>query len=272
MRVLLSILFTVGCGVLPIDNRSRYKDLSAEVTKLQEALDLLRTFQESAFNSCSEELGPFEQKVCKIAQSSTAEQRLLMEGRLAEVIKIFQVELYGEDCLGEDSASCPAPGSLASKGDDFDSRLDELSSEMAALQARVINTESFQGILDSLGDQISALESRVASIEQEVSQGDWLRLGFLCGDNPESGPVYEAVLYDGGRQTLVGNKGHLETMAQVGDGDSYRHTHKNSKSCKYKVYDKGTNLQVCWVNDDRGAKEHEIDAACNNNSSKCSCL
>lgn len=276
---------------------SKYEELKNIVSNLQITLALFEAFTTNEFYNCSNTLDSFQQKICKIAQSSNAEQRVLFGSQLSEVVKVFQVELYGDDCFNDIEIGCPGVGSISERmavveaygGDILDAETDiiNLQNQFISMSVRFDQfngtSSSIELIIDGMSSQLSDLETRVSEIETLVSDQQWLKTAEICGNIASSGPVYEAIIYDAALTKIIsyqenGNSSGLGVVAEIGDGDSYLTTNLNTKNCKHKIYDTLISLKICWNLSNRKASESSIDLVCDavnsfsNPTSDCYCL
>lgn len=308
MRILKKSLFGVGllivCSVLffcsggktsrqtttvkPEDD-TQIKQLKATILALQGTVDMINSFTESDYTNCSSNLPVFEQKICNIAQTSTAEQRLEFTAQLQQVVKVFQIQLYGTDCLSTTDIGCPKVGSVTSTLDILNTQVVAHDTAITVLQATLvtlqtslagINTrlnnfngtsDSIELVINTIKSDVSDLKTRVASVEQQMQSNKVFESIYLCHDIINSGPIYEAILRNGDKTTITsyidsGSRQGLGLFKAVGDsqGDLYTTTTLNTRTCSFKVYevDSNTKLKVCWKNTNRSATSADIDNTC----------
>lgn len=289
-------IVVVSCSTQHIDTRSKKSDteldkLKAQVLDLQGTVTQINNFVASDFTNCSTGLPDFETKICQIAQTATAEQQVIFSGQLQQVVKIFQTEIYGDDCINSVDPGCPVAGSILAEIDANDSQVSQNTNDIAQLQADVLQLQadlasinsrlndfngsgsSIEVVISGIEADILALESRIEAIEQIVNNGDVYRTYFICGDISNSGPVYEPILGTGDQLKFYGyiNTGSQNGMGEIAEagmsGDQYLETESNTKKCKFKIYDLTTSLKLCWKNTDRSANSAAIDTSCDSNNS-----
>jgi hypothetical protein len=302
LLMLLSV-FAVSCGPreerinkrTPPKGDTELEKLKQVVLKLQGTIDQLNDFVASDFSDCGASLPPFESKICKIAQTATAEQQILFSGQLAEVVKIFQNELYGSDCIrtpADDTfdVGCPAAGSIVERIEaiyDIEDDIVDIQADVTALQADVLSLEadlaslnsrlddfdgsgsSIETVIGNLAQDLADLEDRVDDIEDSLNNADLWKSQQICRDTtPSTGPMYETYLIRGDREQVVayvrvsGTVAGLGVIAEAGGGHQYKTTTLNTQACKFRIYDFGGQLNVCWHNTNRNANSATIDTAC----------
>lgn len=274
------------------------EELKTIIFALQGSIQFVEELGNSDFSGCSSDLDSFQRKICQIAQSSNSEQRVILVSQISEITKIFQNEMFGENCLNDVSPECPEVGSLVdrvNKIESFDlpSELAFLKLDIAVLQsmASELNSrfnnfdgsnESIEVVIRGLASQIVELDTRVDTIETELNEAEWWKTVQLCGDNKDSGPIYEVVLVNGSAEKVLAygeNRGSsgLTILKEIGTDDGYFQTNLNSRSCNYVIYDRSDALTICWNNIDRKASQNEINTVCDvdggfaNRSQECTC-
>ncbi len=295
----LCLLALVGCGRDSTyeDRRTNstsesqdFQELKKTVLALQGTIAMINAFTAKDFTDCGNALPPFEQKVCTIAQTAVAEGQLEYFSSLAEMVKVFQDQLYGPDCTNTTDTGCPVASSITSDiaalqaaSGQNDTAIAALEADVTSLQAGVaaINTRlnNFNGtgtsieiVVNGINATLVMLDNRLDSIEANVGDGDSWKTIRACFDNPASGPVFEAFLRSGDKLELVGyvqagisssSPRGLGVIATAGvSGTQYLTTSLNTAACKYKVYDVTTELKVCWHKTNRSATTAQIDTAC----------
>jgi hypothetical protein len=297
----------ISCGVESESKRTYTRSneivaLKNQVLALQGTINQINNFVISDFTACNNNLPPFERKVCQIAQTATAEQKIVFIGQLQQIAKLFQTEIYGQDCLDDTSAGCPVVGSILERLNNSNSQAAQFSNDIAQLQLEVLQLQadlatinarlnnfdgsgsSIESIISGLTNALSTLEDRVSDIEQILNTGDIYKTHFLCGDNADSGPIFEPILMSGNSQKLFAyinttSENGMGVIAEAGvTGHLTYLTDANSKQCRFRIYDTGTLLHVCWKNDQRMAPANQIDNVCDlaNNfstpASTCTCV
>ena len=245
-------------------------ELERKVSYLAEIVGSLATV--SDFSTCnSDNLSALEVKVCKIAQAATAEQQVVLASRLAELARVLQSSLYGEDCIPSEvdtfPVGCPLPSSIMYRMDMAEDDLVLLDAQVTGLLASVAGLDSR---LTSAEDAISALDNRVSVLEAQLDTSETLSIVELCTDTaPTTGPVFEAVLFTGDRAKLIafvqsGSKRGMSVLVEETDPPLYTQTNLNTKTCRIKIYTHGSGqgMDVCWRNNNRSASEAQIDAVC----------
>lgn len=280
-----------------VDDEFEYKELKTIVSNLQVTLALFESFTTNEFFNCSDTLDVFQKKICKIAQSSNAEQSVLFGSQLSEIVKMFQIELYGDDCINEIESDCPKVGSISERVTSLENRNDpipDLQDDIISLQNQYITfssrldqfngtSESIEAIISDMDAQIIDLESRISEIETVINDHKWFKTGQLCGSNETSGPIYESVIYDAAFTHIIsfkkiGRSSGLTILSEIGDGDKYLSTGLNTKKCNFKIYDRNTDLHLCWDTEIRKSSEDNLDIICDafnnfeNKMSNCDCL
>jgi outer membrane murein-binding lipoprotein Lpp len=284
--VVAALLF-VGCGQSrTIDRRTppnpEMDKLRTIVMELQGTVAQIDAFTENDFSDCSSNLPEFEKKICQIAQTATAEQRLEYAAQLADMAKIFQTELYGEDCIDTVEVGCPATGSITDIIDDNDTSVSQLQSDVLTLQSDIASLEArldnFNGsgnsveiVISGIESDVTTIDARVTALENTINNNTVFKAIALCRDIAASGPMYETVLMNGDRLSVTayiktGTKSGLGVVKDYndGEGDLYLTTSLNSKNCKFKIYETTANsdLNICWNNANRNASEASIDTEC----------
>ena len=286
-RLIVIALLLLGCGQKNVVDRRSKPDpemdkLRTIVMELQGTVAQIDAFTENDFSDCSSSLPEFEKKICQIAQTATAEQRLEYTAQLADIVKIFQTELYGEDCIDTVEVGCPVTGSITDIIDDNDASVSQLQSDvlalqsdMAALEARLDNFNgsgnSVETVISGIESDITAIDARVTALENTINNNTVFKAIAICRDIAASGPIYETVLLNGDRLSITayiktGTKSGLGVIKDYndGNGDLYKTTSLNSKNCKFKIYETISNsdLNICWNNSNRNASEASIDTEC----------
>ena len=294
-----------ACGPEHEDRRTyssdsqELRELKETVLKLQGTIAMINAFTAKDFSNCDNALPPFEKKVCDIAQTAVAEGQLDFFSSIAAVLKVYQDSLFGVDCPSAAAPGCPALGSIsanvsslqasstgyATAISDLQADVLTLQSDLASLNTRLDDFDgsgsSIEVVVQGINTDIVNLENRVDDLESVVASGDVWRTIKVCGDNFDSGPLYEAMLFSGDKTEVVayvqtGTQHGLGMIAYLGAGDQYLVTAFNTRACKFKIYDLGTELKMCWKNDNRSATTGQIDTACNAPSfaaplSTCTC-
>lgn len=293
----LILILIVACGTERRNYRtnrdSEVQQLKQMVLELQGTVAQIDAFTANDFSDCRSGLPAFEQKICQIAQTATAEQQVIFTGQLQEITKIFQTELFGDDCIDAVEVGCPVAGSVLERIETVETNMidptivadiqadiaqlqldvSQLQGDLATLENRLNNFNgtgnSIEVVISGIESDISALESRVSDLEAAINDGDIYQTIMLCEDNAASGPVFEPVLMTGNLLEIYAymrasnNKVGMGVLAEAGaSGDQYLTTSGNTKKCKFKIYDLTTELKICWVNNDRKATTGEIDTEC----------
>jgi len=273
--------------------------LKSQISYLIGTVGTLDEFIKTDFATCSDNLATFEKKICQIAQAASAEEQVLFIDQVGELNKVFQNELFGEDCIDNVEVGCPVAGSVLSEITILDQRITtiegnnnnasisdlqdqidaltlivtSIQADIAALDTRLTAAEngiiSINTLITDIQTAITDLETRVTDIESSLSaHSDMYHIIKVCGDIAASGPIYEAILANNTHTTFVGytatpsSKG-LHVLAEAGiTGDLYLRTTVNTRLCKFKVYDLTTELKMCWNNQNRRASENSIDTEC----------
>jgi len=307
-KLIFLLILLIGCGTLEDKQNKRtprnkeIENLKQVVLQLQGTVAQINAFTASDFSNCTTGLPPFETKICQIAQTSTAEQRVLFASQLSAISKMFQDELYGEDCTNETETGCPVSGSIISEVESLGTDITTFSTDIAALQIQTTQLESdllilegrlnnFNGsgdsietVLTSIDNDIVLLESRITDIENSINSDTVFQAVALCGDISSSGPIFETLLLSGDKQSITayledGNDAGLGQLKIVddGQGDIYLNTTLNTRRCNFKVYEYNSELKVCWNNSNRRANESSIDNECDfsggfvNPTGNCTC-
>lgn len=293
MKFLLVIMvLLVSCGTEKVDKRTKHRE-DPEITKLKEQVLALQgtiaqinAFTANDFSDCDSGLPPFETKICEIAQTATAEQSIRFKSQLSEVVKIYQDELYGEDCINDTDPGCPVTGSILDQLDDvadhstdiaaLQSDVLQLQSDLAAVESRLDDFNgsgnSIETVITAIQNDIVLIESRLDDLEAVVDSGDVFKTIEICDDIVNSGPIYETFLMTGDRLKVIGylqetiGKRGLGTVKEYGDilGDVYEQTTLNTRRCRFKVYEDTVEsyLRICWNNTNRNASSASIDTEC----------
>jgi hypothetical protein len=302
--MLLLMLFCVGCMGCgkpeTINKRTDHHSpqqeeldrLKDELLKLQGTIAQIDAFVANDFADCTSGLPAFETKICQISQTATAQERILYTQQLGEVAKVFQDEIYGEDCINTTDVGCPVADSMtsdiesiqvdiASNNSDvaqvvadiatLNSNVSTLELELDAIEVRLTSAEA---AIVALENAQASILSRLDDLEEVVANGDIFKTYQLCGDIANSGPIYEAVLMSGDKSFITafittGSKSGLGVLrtANDGDGDTYHSTRVNTRKCKFNIYDDTTELKICWNNADRSAAQAEINTECDSANS-----
>jgi len=304
MKVLMFfiMIFIGSCGTEYRNERTprnpELENLKKTVLQLQGTVAQLDAFTASDFSDCSSRLPPFETKICQIAQTSTAEQRVLFSSQLAQASKIFQNELYGEDCINDTDVGCPISGSITDQIQQVNTNtisLGALQGQVASLQNDVVlinnrlnnfngSGQSIELIIEDLATNIANLESRVDVIEDSINSNKVFQSIAVCGDIPSSGPLYEVLLLSGDHSSVTaylesGSRSGLARLQETGDGqgDLLYSTTLNTRKCNFKIYDLGSELRLCWNNSNRLSNENSINNECDssnnflNPTANCTC-
>lgn len=301
-KCLFLSIFTVifNCGRMEVNRRnynSDISDLKQVVLQLQGTISQLNAFVAHDFADCETGLPPFETKICKIAQTATAEQRLEFSSQLAEMSKVFQTELFGEDCVNSIDIGCPTNNSILYRLDVYNSNISSiqvdilnLQSDLATLESRLDNFngtgESIETVILSNENAIILIKDRLNDIENTINNNTIFKSISLCRDIVDSGPLYETVLFESDRLSITayiqtGSKSGLGHIKEFGDGsgDLFLMTNLNSKNCRFKIYEDyaDNKLRICWNNSNRNSSEANIDLECDylnnfsNMSNNCTC-
>ena len=256
------------------------KILEEKIYQLEGTAGMIAAFVAGDFADCKTNLPPFEEKLCQVAQTASAEQLIKITGQMAIISESFQTELYGIDCANAVDVGCPVTGSIMDQLANLDpADITQLQTDLAALELEVDGLENrfddFDGSGNSIETVINNLDQRISDIEALVGGSDYYQWLFLCEDINLW--RHEPILRTGDKLTLrfytaAGNNGMGQLS--VGDGDSYIRTNLNPK-CNVKFYDLTTEYKVCWNNQDRNASEVSIDTECDNGGASptvdCTC-
>lgn len=295
------IFVNISCGSRSeyVDDRghrkpkSELQKLKEQVFQLQGTIAQINSFVANDFSDCSTGLPPFETKICEIAQTATAEDRVEYKGQLSSLVKVFQNKLFGEDCVNDTDVGCPVAGSISEElanistyGGDISTLQTDVASlqtELSGIQTRL---DDFDGSGNSVEVVINDIESRVVAIETWVGTAQTFEAISLCKDIAASGPLYETILRTGDKLDInafieTGSGSGLGLFKSYGDGDGdvYFATSLNTKRCKVKIYEDAEtmSLLVCWDNSNRNAPESAIDNVCDyaggfaSPASSCTC-
>lgn len=272
------VFMTVSCGTATVSRRHTPLELlRQQILQLQGTIGQINSFIAGDFTDCVLTLPAFERKVCEIAQTATAEQQVEFFGQLQVVVKTFQDELYGVDCLDSVAVGCPVAGSILARADDLETDITSLLADVATLQATTSTLASrldnFNGSGDSIETVLADLEAELDTLTSTVTQGDIYQTHFVCHDNANVGPIFEPVLFTGDQQKLFAyinttTKNGMGVVAEAGvSGDQVVTTEAATRDCTFKIYDLTTSLKLCWKNDDRSATGGDIDTACDSSNS-----
>jgi uncharacterized coiled-coil protein SlyX len=291
--------------------------LKNEVYGMVGTINQINSFVANDFADCDNGLPPFETKMCQIAQTAVAEQLVIFTSQLRDFTKIMQTTLYGEDCREIVESGCPAPGSiiyslteLEDRVTTLESQVEVLTSDVATLETEIVSLQAtvttMQGDITSLTNRLnnfngsgqsievvinnmetllSSLDSRLDDIEDQLAGGDVYKIVTICSNIVNSGPIYEALLVTGDNKKVVayleaGNSAQrgLAMIAEAGvSGHQYLQTTLNTATCKFKIYDLGSQARVCWDKTNRNASQANIDSKCDasnglaNPSADCTC-
>lgn len=243
------------------------QELSARVLSLQGLLSQIQSFLASEYTDCAATLPAFEQKICQIAQTSTAEQQVLLSSQLATVAKTFQTTLYGPDCSEVPSPGCPAAGSVLASLTDHEADLAALEASLNAIESRMTSAES---AIAAAQASLSTLAARVTAVESVLASSSIYRMVQICANvSPTVGPIFETVLLQGDSSRVTaylevsGNRG-LGNVKVAGGGDEAYQTTLSNLQCRFAIYDLGlvSGLRICWKTNDRNANLATISAAC----------
>jgi outer membrane murein-binding lipoprotein Lpp len=279
-------------------------NLQKQVLALQGTIAQINAFIASDFSKCGSALPPFEKKICQIAQTATAEQQAIFVGQLQQVSKVFQNQIYGEECLNTTDPGCPVAGSIMARlnsitsieGDittlqtavsSLQTAVTTLQNDLNAVEARLDNFNgtgsSIETVITGVQSTLGTLDTRIDTLENTVNNGDIYKTIFICENVSSSGPIYEPLLVRGDNMEIRGymaatTANGMGVLSQAGvTGSLYYQTYANTRTCKFKVYDNTTHLKICWKNTDRSATSSAIDTACDsaNNfaapTSACTC-
>jgi hypothetical protein len=309
LRMLLILGILVSCGTERRNERSQVNPeiqrLKNQVFELQGSVAQIDAFTASDFSNCTTGLPAFETKICQIAQTATAEQRVLFSSQLAETTKIFQNELYGEDCINTTEPGCPVVGSILSdiqqvstntsniqeNADDIiqlQSDMLILQSDISTLEGRLDNFNgtgsSIEVVIDTIQSDLNTLSGRVDVLEDSINSDRVYQSVPICGDIVDSGPLYEVILLSGDKTTITGyiqagGRSGLGLIKETNDGqgDIYARTTLNTRRCGFNIYDLTTELKICWANHDRRSSSSDIDMECDeangfaNPTANCTC-
>jgi len=304
LSVLISLFSSVSCGDkddinLRTPDTSEIERLRQQVLKLEGTIDMINNFVASDYSNCNNvNLPAFESKICKITQTSTAEQQIKIMGQLNQVVTIMQKSLYGIDCVNDTDVGCPVAGSITNKISNIESditaannAIDDIEVDITALQNSVNSIEdrmddfngggsSIETVITGIQSDLSTLEGRVTAIEDAVSGTKYYEWVFLCNDVTT---FHEPVLFRGDKKEVrgyvssVSNNGMGVISTANSSGTQYLATNV-TPTCKFKIYDRITSLKICWKNDNRNATTGQIDTACDSANSfatplgTCTCV
>ena len=287
----VTLVMLLSCGTVQTNKRvatnAGVERLRQQVFELAGTIAQINSFIASDFANCSTGLPAFEQKICEIAQTATAEQRVQFAGQLQTMVKTFQDELYGDDCINTVDVGCPVADSITDRLATLTSDFVDLANDVAAMSTDLWNMQSrlddFNGSGNSIEIVIGGLEADIAALEAAVTEGDIYQTHFVCHDNANVGPIYEPVLFTGDQQKLYAyinttTKNGMGVVAEAGvSGDQFLTTEAATRDCNFKVYDLIVSLKLCWRNDDRNASSGDVDTECDsaggfaNPTSNCTC-
>jgi outer membrane murein-binding lipoprotein Lpp len=304
----LLIVFTVsGCG--SEEHRTARSDgLSTQIEDLRIQIEEIRLIADdftegidSEFTDCSVVTNAVEKKICQIAQTFNTQQQLEIKSQLGTMAKELQKALFGEDCINTTDVGCPVVNSIAAKltqlelgvaanktdiasiktrVSTLETNISGLTDRIAALESRFSNfngsgqtVEAFVGVIKS---DVTTLQTQVASIQSVLSSGRILNAYSLCGDNPDSGPIYEMIAITGDKATAYGyvrtsSREGLGSFFKAGNTNTFYTTSINSKNCNFKMYNDptSTKVQACWISSNRRATSAQIDAARTAGTASC---
>jgi len=266
------LLLTTSCACGRVDvvdqrspNRPSNQELDARVLELTGVVAQLQAFLASDYTDCAVTLPAFERKLCQVAQTATAEQRVLLTARLSEMAKTFQTAIYGDDCTAAIAPGCPAPGSILAQGNAAAGQITALSTSIQALDTRLTTAEAAIAAIDST---LITLNGRVQVLEAAFATASIYTAIDMCADvTPTVGPLFEVLLLQGDRSRLVayieagGNRG-LGVVRQAGAGDLVIESTLSTLKCRAKIYDAVGGLRICWLKGNRMPAEAALDAAC----------
>jgi CII-binding regulator of phage lambda lysogenization HflD len=300
-RLLFFIVLLVSCGAdrETKNTRGEYQ-LANRLQQLQQQVDdlslLASSFTEginSTFSDCDTVSNVLEKKMCQIAQTFNVQQQLEIKSQLGTMAKEFQKALFGEDCINTTDAGCPIVGSIADKISGLETTIASHTTSIASIQSTLSSLETSVSMLNgrvtvlenrfsnfngsgqtievfvsAIKTDVTTLQTQVAAMQAILANNRLLSMYSICGDNPDSGPIYEAIAITGDKTTAYGyvRKGNKEGMGsffKAGDANAYLTTSINSKTCKFKMYNDptATKIQACWLNNNRSATAAQIDAA-----------
>lgn len=281
-------------------NPAEKQDVDKQLAELNSRIKALELFASSytsgapaAFSDCNALTSASEKKICQIATSVSDASSLEIKSSLATAAKGFQETLYGADCLNAVDAGCPVAGSIlsdlaAAKANIATNSADisSIKTSITALQTSVTGlttrmtaienrfnafngtSQSIETIVTGIKSDISALQSDVAELKGVIAPSRTVNKFLLCGDNADSGPIFEIILISGDKTEAYGTvkTGTWYGTAlffKAGDTNLFTSTHLNSKACNFKMYNDATNtkIQACWVKTNRSANAAQIDAA-----------
>ena len=298
--VILTFSMT-GCGAQE-DHRTvatdqstaqQIKDLKDKVDQLALIADTFTSGITNPFENCTTVTNAMERKICEIAQTFNASNQLEMKTQLGLAAKEFQKALFGEDCVNGTDPGCPVSGSVTSRLSAAETALTNNTASISAIQSTLTTVQSnvsalttrvtaiegrlnnFNGsgqtaevFVAAIKTDVTALQATVTSIQGLLTSDRILKTYALCGDNTDSGPVYELVAITGDKTKAYGyvKTGTAQGMGmffKAGDTNKFASTSINSKTCNFKMYNDPTNtkIQACWIKTNRSATAAQIDAA-----------
>jgi hypothetical protein len=306
--IFLSIF--ISCGEMVEKKQDDYErkqskqlidDLQDQVAALTAFASTYASGLNNPFSDCESLTDALESKICKIAQTIGDSKSMEIKVPLQDLAKGFQVELFGPDCTNATDPGCPVAGSTVAKLKTAEDSINNHNISLASINNQIISANTsisvlitrlttlenrlnnFNGSGRSIETLISGLQSDVAILQSDVSglkkiieSSRTLQEFDMCGDNPDSGPIYEMVLIAGDRtkvygSTKVGSKTGPALIFAAGDTDKGFTTSLNSKTCNFKIYNNltKTKVQACWVVSNRLATTAQIDAARTANTASC---
>jgi prefoldin subunit 5 len=134
-------------------------DLKRQVLELQGTIEQINNFVASDFTTCSLTLPAFEQKICQIAQTATAEQEVTFVGQLQQVAKVLQTQIYGIDCINGTDPGCPISGSI----------LSNIAAVQASEATDSSNISSIQTSISTIQTNITALQTSVTGLQTRLN-------------------------------------------------------------------------------------------------------
>lgn len=236
----------------------------------------------------------------KLSDMADADNRLLiLMGQLNTITKVFQTEIYGEDCINGIEMGCPKIGSaldrltktetdVSTAQDDirsfetlitnFEDRLNNfdgsgtsIESIVTGNQADILSVQNrfnnFDGTGNTIESEVSTIKSRLDVIEAAITGNKkWY---LFCGDISFGGQDLHEPFFMNNNETQLWAYGSSAThngVSKVADAGLTGHltfsTSAATKNCNVRVYDNTTYLKVCWSNKDRLATDIIIDIEC----------
>jgi uncharacterized coiled-coil protein SlyX len=307
MFLIVFSLISIACGSEPEERVVRRGPTNDQLTELKSRIEALELFASTytagilnEFENCDTVASSLDKKICQIAKTAVGAPLMEAKAQLSAIAKEFQNTLYGSDCTAVSSSTCPASDSLVARIATVETGIanntasiavinseiasmksleSAMTSRLNVLESRLNNFDgtgsSLEAIVSDIRGDISDLQSDIADITGVLAPSKILNAYLLCGDNSDSGPVFETILISGDKKKAIGT---VKTGAWygtasffvAGQAETLFTTHLNTKSCNFKFYNKadGT-IEACWVPYNRNAPASLIDSTRASGTATC---